>query len=383
MDMTERAYWLAYQAGYPGGSYDVVRRVISYYGSLEAFWKARDTVPVPTLKEETRHKLLSVRLQADPGKIQEDCKRKGIGTVSRLDEDYPIELKDVEDCPAVLFYIGDLSLASDRPCAAIVGSRRSTAYGRAMSGVFARVFSDEGMCVVSGMAKGIDTAAQEAVLEASGATVAVLGCGVDVVYPYENKGLHKRICEKGLVLSEFPPGTRPSHWHFPLRNRIISGMSRFVLMVEGEARSGALITCEWASTQGRDVWALPGPVTNPYSIGPLQLIRDGAMVAISPQEVLRTYRGESGYEARKMKVRKEKTASATQLSLPVSINDALSSLSAGDRKLYNAISYYPVHIDRLIETVSKTADGNLYMCLTKLSSLRLIEKLPGDYYQRI
>jgi len=251
---------------------------------------------------------------------------------------------------------------------------------------FSRAFAEAGLCIVSGMAKGIDAAAHEGALLAKGATIAILGSGVDVPYPAENKRLYERIKENGLVISEYFPGEKPLHWHFPHRNRIISGLSRFVLLVEGEARSGALITCGLAAEQGKDVWALPGPVTNPSSIGPLLMIRDGAQIAITPQDMLKSCfsRDRTGFEEDSLE--KEDTG---QLVLPVQEKEIHAALNAREKKLFETISYCPVHVNSLLTFYASRAggytksDGRLYMDLTKLITLRLIEKLPGDYYQRI
>ena len=299
---------------------------------------------------------------------------KGVGVLCCLDEAYPQALLQDQDCPIILYYYGRTALLNQVSCA-IVGSRRATAYGKKMAEEFASAFASAGLCVVSGMAKGIDAAAHEGALSVQGATIAVLGSGPDVPYPNENRKLYGRIREEGLILSEFYPGEKPLSWHFPLRNRIISGLSRFVLLAEAEARSGALITCDWAAEQGKDVWALPGPISNPYSIGPLRLIKEGAMMAISPMDILQQYTKEE--------------QELDQQALALSGEQSLDLLSQEERALYQQISYYPVHINSLLANYSSSngkmskKEGDIYLDLTKLASLRLIEKLPGDYYQRV
>jgi DNA processing protein len=261
-----------------------------------------------------------------------------------------------------------------------------------MAGIFAEAFAQAGICVVSGMAKGIDSAAHLGALGHQCGTIAIIGSGIDMPYPPENLGLYRRLAEEGLILSEYFLGEKPYPWHFPLRNRIISGLSRFVLLTEGEARSGALITCDWAAGQGKDVWALPGPVTNPDSIAPLQIIRDGAFIAITPDDILRTYL--PGMYGNPLQATTDKGNASQarndsgQISLFVSQKEALESLCADEREIFGHINYYPIHIDSLLNyytSVNKSGkpDGNIYLHLTKLTSLRLIEKLPGDYYQRI
>ena len=430
MDTQEKKYWVALQTGVPGGLFSVVRQIVLCYGSVEAFWRAKDTARLPETTDSVREKLIQARKTIEPDRLWETCRQKKIGVVCCIEDDYPGELLPFADSPIVLYYYGKSQLLN-RPSAAIVGSRRCSAYGRAMAERFARAFSDAGLCLVSGMAKGIDAAAHQGALSARGDTIAVLGCGADVLYPPENRGLYWRIREEGLVLSEYFPGEKPEQWHFPLRNRIISGLSRFVFLVEGQARSGALITCEWAAEQGKDVWALPGPVTNPYSIGPLQLILDGAQMAITPQAILRAYdesygdqrvggdramedegqdsgggrqmwpvagRAGAGSRGGKQDMSRSGTGSrggkqaaddAGQQVLSLTANEALASLSEREKKLFALISYYPVHIDGLLkyymtfDSLCGKIEGSLYLDLTKLLSFRLIEKLPGDYYQRI
>ena len=427
MDTQEKKYWVALQKGGPVGLLPVVRQILLYYGSVEEFWKTKDTVRLPETPDSVREKLIQVRRTIDPERLWETCRQKKVGVVCCPEEDYPAELLPFSDSPIVLYYYGKHQLLN-RSSAAIVGSRRSSAYGRMMAEKFAGAFSDAGLCVVSGMAKGIDAAAHQGALSARGDTIAVLGSGADVPYPAENRGLYWRIREAGLVLSEFFPGEIPENWHFPRRNRIISGLSRFVFIAEGEARSGALITCEWAAEQGKDVWALPGPVTNPYSIGPLQLIRDGGLMAITPQDILKAYdpgygecggraggqgASQGGEQARqaishgKEQMRqdvgrdggagggagghrgKRPAGDPGQQVLSLTEKEALATLSDREKKLFAHISYYPVHIDGLLKYYSTfdslcgKIEGSLYLDLTKLLSFRLIEKLPGDYYQRI
>jgi DNA processing protein len=190
---------------------------------------------------------------------------------------YPAALNDLRDPPPVLFTLGDVELLR-RPCVAIVGSRRATAYGRRVARGIGAEVSGRGHCVVSGMAMGIDAEAHRGALP--GPTAAVLGSGVDVVSPPRNRALHGRICEHGVVVSEFPPGVQAAPHHFPKRNRIIAALSTDVVIVEASHRSGALITAEIALDLGREVHAVPGPIDRPTSQGTNRLIADGAGVIL-------------------------------------------------------------------------------------------------------
>ncbi|MDR1192600.1 MAG: DNA-processing protein DprA, partial [Peptococcaceae bacterium] len=235
-----------------------------------------------------REKLLLGRQTIDPQRLGEECQRRGIGLVTCGEKEYGQELAHFAGYPCVLYYYGDLGLLN-RLSAAIVGSRRASGYGLLTARHFAGALAAAGFCIVSGLAKGIDAAAHWGALAAGGGSVAVLGCGVDVVYPPENRALYHKMRERGLIISEYGPGERPLRWRFPQRNRLISGLSALVLLVEAQASSGALITCDHALTQGREVWAIPGPVTNPGSIGPLRLIQEGARLAITPGDILAAY----------------------------------------------------------------------------------------------
>ena len=191
------------------------------------------------------------------------------------DERYPALLKDIHDPPSQLYCIGDLSLLSMQ-CVAVVGTRRCSPYGRWAAGEIARAVAGSGTCVVSGMASGIDSAAHKGALDAGGKTIAVFGTGVDICFPASNAGLYERIAESGLIVSEYEPGEGPMAWHFPARNRIISGLSRATIVVEGAIKSGSMITASLALEQGRDVFAVPGNINQPNSRGVNKLIADGA-----------------------------------------------------------------------------------------------------------
>ncbi len=201
------------------------------------------------------------------------------------DPAYPLRLAEIYDPPLLLFIRGRM-LEAESPCVAIVGTRRATPYGVRMAEKFGRELAARGITVVSGMANGIDTAAHRGALEAGGNTIAVLGCGVDVVYPQQNADLMKEIIAKGSVVSQFPMGTTPSPGHFPYRNRIISGMSLGTLVIEAPLSSGALITARQAAEQGREVFAIPGQIGVTNSQGPHLLIREGAKLVESVEDIL-------------------------------------------------------------------------------------------------
>ena len=202
--------------------------------------------------------------------------------------DYPPQLKEIDAPPPVLYYIGDLSLVQEN-CIAIIGSRRATRYGRECAENFSRELAENGICVVSGMADGVDGYSHEAALACGGKTIAVLGGGVDFIYPASHTALYQKIAQNGLVLSEYPPATRPQKENFPQRNRLIIGLSRCLLVVEAGIPSGTMITVDFALEQNKTVFAVPGNITSPSSAGTNYLIKNGCICALSPEDILMEY----------------------------------------------------------------------------------------------
>ena len=211
-------------------------------------------------------------------------RKQGIYLVTRGEKDYPAKLGKIPDAPRALYFAG--KLPGEKKSVAIVGARECSEYGRYMAGQFGRQLAAAGVCIVSGMARGIDGISQEAALCEEGDSLAVLGCGVDVCYPESNRELYERLLVQGGICSEYPPGTTPRAVLFPPRNRIISGLADAVLVVEAREKSGTLITVDMALEQGRDVYALPGRATDPLSVGCLRLIRQGAALVYTPQQLL-------------------------------------------------------------------------------------------------
>jgi DNA processing protein len=208
--------------------------------------------------------------------------------LSLSSSDYPEYLKEIFDPPTVLYYFGDVK--PDDVCMGIVGSRKSSEYGKNTAKSFASKLSQNGFAVVSGMARGIDTKAHEGALESEGKTYAIIGSGLDIVYPPENKKLMQKIIDNGAVISEFPPGTKPNPYNFPIRNRIISGMSLGVIVVEAGLRSGSLITANLALEQGRDVFAVPGNINRIINKGSNKLIKEGAKLVENIDDILEEYK---------------------------------------------------------------------------------------------
>ncbi len=263
-------------------------RLLRRFGSAAEAWQAiernaselKSLVPASLLR-----RLDPAQVQRRADQVQRRCRDSGWQVVRFAESGYPALLARVPDPPLVLYLWGNLA-AEDAWSLAIVGTRHATAYGKLHAHRLAQALAQAGMTIVSGLARGIDAAAHQGALDAPGRTLAVLAGGLDQVSPRENRPLAERIAAAGAVLSEQPPGTVPRGELFPVRNRIISGLSLGVLVVEADSRSGALITATHALEQGREVFALPGPVQNRTSRGPHRLLREGARLVESPQDVL-------------------------------------------------------------------------------------------------
>ncbi|RKZ16306.1 DNA-protecting protein DprA [bacterium] len=225
-----------------------------------------------------------LNLEVEP--IYNHLKKKGVNIVSILSDDYPENLKTIPKPPPILFIRGEI-VPEDSNAVAIIGTRRPTEYGRSVAWNFAKELASNGFTIISGLAMGIDTNAHRGALEAGGRTIGVIGCGIDRVYPSSNKRLAHMIADgNGAVISDFPPGTPPLKYNFPLRNRIISGLAKGIVAVQAASRSGVFSTVNWALDYGRDVFAVPGNITARQSEGTNRLIKDGAIPVTSPEDIL-------------------------------------------------------------------------------------------------
>lgn len=282
--------WLSTREGLrPGLAVELLRR----FGTAEAVYRAdAGELELLDLPARLRQSLLDKRLDGAE-RVLEDCDREGMTLLTCLDAAYPERLLQLEDYPLVLYVKGTLPRMDGEVAVGMVGSRRCTPYGETMAGRIALDLARSGAVVVSGMAEGIDSAALRGALQGGGKAVSVLAGGADVVYPRSNRWLYQDVLASGAVLSENPPGTRPDGWRFPIRNRIISGLSLGVVVVEAaEHRSGSLITARDALDQGRDVFAVPGPADAPMSGGANLLISRGeARLVRSAWDILEEYVG--------------------------------------------------------------------------------------------
>lgn len=283
----------------PDVGFVALERVLKAFGSGRAALDARRGAFARVAGEAAAAGREDGRRRSEAADVLARCDALGLRVLPRGAADYPARLLHLAQPPAVLFLKGRDPLL-ERPMVAVVGSRRSTGRGRWVAAEVARVLSAHGVVVASGLALGIDAAAHRAALEAGGATLAVLGCGIDVPHPPSNRGLHRRLGREGLLVTEFVPGTRPLPHHFPSRNRILAGLVRGVLVVEAGARSGALITEELASEIGRNIMAAPGPVFAERSQGTNRLLKDGAWLLSKPEDVLELVGSRVGSEQREL-----------------------------------------------------------------------------------
>ena len=289
--MTESMYyvWLSLACG---AGATVSLKLLNEFGSAEDIYSATKEDLLGAYKFVNNGHVLDRLLDKDLGrteKILEYCAKNNVSILTCDSSLYPKRLKSTRSYPVVLYYKGKLIDIDDNLCITMVGTRNMSRYGKITAYELGRELAMCGAVVVSGMAKGIDAAAQKGCLFENGFTIAVLGCGIDIVYPEENKLLMDKIIEKGLVITEYPPHTEPSGKNFPIRNRIMTGLSQAVLIVEADNRSGALITARLALAEGRGVYAVPGNIDSEKSRGTNMLIKNGAEMVTSGYDILSDY----------------------------------------------------------------------------------------------
>jgi DNA processing protein len=297
----------------------------------------------------------------------EDAERLGGRVLIPGDPEYPARLRDIGEAPPALFALGDLGLLA-RPAVAIVGSRDHTPYGGEVARALAWTAAAAGLVVVSGMARGLDAVAHTAALDAGGGTIGVLGNGLGVIYPAANRRLYQRVVTHGLLLTEFPPGERPTAGSFPRRNRLISGLARVTVVVEAAEGSGALITAGTALDQGREVMGVPGNITSPSSVGVNRLIRDGAEPLLSADDLLAHY--------------PESCRPAALPAPPPVARPLPDDLPAGEREVAELLGAEPVLLDQLVGRSGRRPQ-ELLASLCALEIAGVVEQRPGRLFRRI
>ena len=304
-----------------------LRRLLTFFGSAEAAWGASpQALREAALGPDLTQRLIGLRASVDLDALWEQFTRQGIRVLTWLDDEYPSHLKEIDYPPPVLYLRGGL-VETDDWAVAVVGTRRMSSYGRRVTEELVGTLSRHQITIISGLARGVDSTAHMEALRAGGRTLAILGTGVDRVYPPENRRLAAAIEEQGALISDYPPGTRPEAANFPPRNRIIAGLSSAVIIIEAGRRSGALITASFAAEQGRDVFSVPGSIYAPESRGTNYLIQQGASPLLSPVDVM---------ESLEITLQMEKEAA--QKTLPA---------DPVERQLLAVLSDDPLHVDQI------------------------------------
>lgn len=348
------------------------KQLINNFGSAKAVFdlKVSEIEKIPYLTDQQKASLRNKDLGYANGVIQ-DCLHMNISVYCYGEAGYPDCLSVIYAPPLVLYEKGNHYEYDKRPCVAVVGTRAITAYGRRTAYDFAKGLSESGLLVVSGMASGCDTQAHLGALKSGKPTVAVLGTGVDVVYPKKNQELYDYICSYGAVLSEYPPGTKAAHYSFPQRNRIISAITVGTLVIEGDLDSGSLITADHANNQGKDVFVVPNNIYAESSRGTNQLLKEFALVATCPSDIVERY-VDHFPEYLYQEAKKHQVPHAQYLK-------ALAELSDEEKQLIEQMSYKPRYIDEIVRR-SGLPVGKVNGLLTLLIMKDIIYSVPGNSY---
>jgi len=352
-------------------------KLLERFGSAENVFQAtRNELESLRLKAESIDSIQNKEFHAKASEELNKVKALG-GDILLLDDgSYPYLLREISDPPIVLYVRGHWQTCFDAPCLGVVGSRRCSTYGENAAKMLARDLAAEGICVVSGLARGIDTAAHRGAIEAKGRTIAVLGTGLDSVYPKENARLVDEILESGgAIITQFPLETPPLKENFPYRNRVISGLSLGVLIVEASERSGSLITARLALEQNREVFAVPGNITSKNSFGTNYLIKSGAKLVQQWQDVVTELPTEISGEILPPKMEQKTFAKAQPQLMPADLTDE-------ERKIWSLLSTdEPVHLDVLVEMTNFSV-GDLLTALLGLEMRDLIREVTAKRYAK-
>lgn len=291
--LTERDYLLGLSL-FAGIGFKTYQKIVEAFGSLAGFWQAGQKELIENkLPYAVAIRFLLFRQQVDITAYKLSLAKKLVRFLTVIDKDYPFLLKEINSPPLVLYYRGSM-LVNDAKALAVVGSRKPTTYGREMTEHFTTELVVNGFTVVSGLARGVDSIAHRVALRKGGRTLAVLGSGLDCIYPPEHRSLAEEISRHGALISEYPPGQKPHPTQFPARNRIISGLSLGILITEGASKSGTKTTAAFAADQSREVFCVPGPVNSPLSAGPAELIKTGAKLTTGITDILEELQVEPG-----------------------------------------------------------------------------------------
>lgn len=352
---------------------------MTFFGSVEKILGAsvNALAKVEGVGEKTAEKIFRSKNNFDTEKELALADKYGVCIVDVADERYPAALKKIYDPPPVLYIKGEIK-PSDSLSIAIVGSRGCSNYGGEQASRFAHLLAAAGFTIVSGMARGIDSAAHNGALSAGGRTIAVQGCGLANIFPPENKTLFEKICASGACVSELPMEYEPLPENFPPRNRIIAGLSLATIVMEAMPRSGALITAQAALENSREVLAVPGRIDSPLSKGPHKLIKQGAKLVESVEDVIEALEFLQIDFAQHVKQSSEKAIESTQKNL---FDTSKLNLTETEKKILDCLDTEPVHIE---EIISKTefAAGKVSSTLVSMRLKGLVKQFPGNYFAK-
>jgi len=374
IDKKELKYWLAWNRVKEIGPIRFTN-LIKHFSSLEEAWKKshelKNISDILHISQDTWLRIKSEKQKIDPDKELIFLDKWKVKVITIKQEGYPILLKNIYDPPSIIYYRGNfIETVNSKKAIAIVGSRKATYYGKKIAREIASELASRNYIVISGLARGVDTNAHLGALDAEGETIAVLGCGLDRIYPAENKALADQISKTGSLISEFPIYTKPERGNFPRRNRLISGLSYGVLVVEAAAKSGALITADFALEQGREVFAVPGNIHSFLSNGCHNLIKQGAKLVNDYSDIIEEIEEDNNFSKNK-----NKTEEKCDEVIAEKLNDY-------EKKFLTFISSEPLHIDTITDLTDLPL-SKVNEILLSLELKNIIREIEGKRYIRI
>jgi DNA processing protein len=357
-------YWISKEEGI---GHKTIALLLTTFHTIEGVYKAKKEVVLNlNLKEEVVEYLSNKKSLEELEKEYDKMIDQGIYFISIEDKEYPEKLKKLFDAPWFLYYRGELP-KDDLPSIAVIGARNCSAYGSDVAYYFSKELSKLGIQIISGLARGVDGMAHKGALSSGGKTYGVVGNGLDLCYPRENYELYQELNSKGGILSEYPLGSKALPYHFPLRNRIIAALSDGILVVEAREKSGTLITVDSGLEQGKDIFAVPGKLTDELSKGCNNLIQSGAKLILDPEDILIELRNQySSLLGRKTKV----------------IESSREDLSEIEQQLYSLLSHQAIHVEELLLKLNMN-QGQVLETLFELECKRYVKKITGQQYVKV
>ncbi len=360
--MTKNKYWIAFSSIEEIDS-SFILRLYNYFGDIESAFNANKLSDIEGLSVKKAENFLRQRDKVDVDKVLKEVENRGINYFTFEDENYPYMLKNIDNPPAVLYYKGDIGACNLKRTLAVVGSRKATRYAKDALSMLISQLNNTDICIVSGLASGIDTTAHVSAIENNLKTIGVIASGFDYTYPTANKDLYKQIENScGAVVSEYFPTFQPIKFRFPQRNRIVSGLSYGTLVAEASLKSGALITANLTLEQGRELMCIPGLITNPNTQGIYKLLKNGATLVTCADDILETL----GWEV--------KVEQKNLFDFP--------DLNEDEKVIYEALEIEEKCVDEL-QAFTKLSIDNLLMYLTTMELKGIIKQVDGDRYKRV